>query len=133
MRVLEHLSPDETRILPALSDGSSYALLDVVQRSLVRQPDRVLLANASEVGRRAGVAFPDRVPGYVSRLIALGVAERGPANGTDDANHEILETDPAVRAARAAATGPGRPGPTTVRQTLRLTPYGAALWRAATR
>jgi hypothetical protein len=64
--LVRELVPDEAPILAALADGSTYPLLDVAAAPRGKAI-RVVLRNASSVGRAAGVAAPSLVPTYVSR------------------------------------------------------------------
>src|SRR5437764_261061 len=45
--ILRQLLPDEARILSALSDGASYALVHVAGRAALGGPQRIVLRNAS--------------------------------------------------------------------------------------
>lgn len=129
--ILQRLVPDEARILAALADGAEYPLLHVVARSLPGTPERLVLENASTVGRRAGVVLPDRTPGYVTHLLAMGLAQTGGEDRARSVEYEILETEEAVGRAKKEADKLGRRGPGIVRQTLRISPLGAELWAAA--
>lgn len=123
--VLSSIVPDEARILAALSDGSVYLVIHVDHAPRGRTAERVL-TNASDVGRRAGVALPDRVPAYVTHLLQLGLVEIGPeAPGARD-EYEILATDATVRHARTVI-GEGRMR--IVRRTLRASEIGLEFWR----
>jgi hypothetical protein len=121
--VLNELQPDEARIFAALSDGTRYAVLHVVSRGHLGQSGPALLENASTVGRAAGVALPDMVPWYVGHLIRLGLAVVEPEVRALADTYDILETEPYVREAQAAA-GNAR----LVRRSLLITPFGARLW-----
>lgn len=131
--ILQRLVPDEARILAALADGAEYPLLHVVARSLPGTPERLVLENACTVGRRAGVVLPDRVPGYVTHLLAMGLTQTGAEDRSRTTEYEILETEEAVGRAKTEAAKLGRRGPGIVRQTLRISPLGAELWAAAQR
>ena len=119
------LVPDEARILSALSDGSPYAVIDVVGRS---GPDRgrILLANVSTVGRAAGVVLPAHTPTYVAHLLTLDLARRGPEIAKLHDQYEILLTEPAVMKLRGHGMRPAR----VVKGTLRISELGETLWRA---
>lgn len=123
--VLNALVPDEARILSALSDGSEYPLVHV-NAGGVGRPGRRLLANASSVGRAAGVALPDRVPAYISHLEQLGLIEVGPPDEALHDEYEILTTDATVRRARDRADG-GRIR--FDRHVVRISELGREFWR----
>jgi hypothetical protein len=116
--VLQSIVPDEARIISALSDGSTYPLVHVTSRGEQR------LANASSVGRAAGVALPDRVPAYLTHLLALGLVEVGPEDKSIPDDYEILLTDQTVRRARGDA-GKVR----FERRTVRISELGREFWR----
>lgn len=130
VRIVEQLGADEARILAALSDGTRFAVLDVIETGAVRRPDRVLLANASDVGRRAGVMFPQQVPAYVSHLVGLGVADIGGEDPELATRYEVLEAEPRVQTARRLAVGSRLP-PANIRKTLEISEFGLGLWEAA--
>lgn len=115
--VLQALVPDEARILSALSDGSTYPLVHVTSRG------EQVLANASSVGRAAGVAIPDRVPSYISHLLAMGLVEVGPEDRSIDDEYEILLTDQTVRRVH-------RDKVRYVRRTLQISDLGRDFWRS---
>jgi hypothetical protein len=121
--ILRDLQPDEARILAALSDGTRYAVLHVVTRLHLGGSGPPLLENASTVGRAAGVALPDMVPWYVSHLLRLGLVVIGPESADLADTYDILETEPHLRAARAAA-----PNTRLVRRSVSISPLGSSLW-----
>jgi hypothetical protein len=123
------LVPDEARILSALSDGSSYPLVHVASPG-VGSYQKLVLENASSVGRAAGVALPDRVHLYVSHLLRLGLVEAGPEDHSLKDEYDILLTEPSLRA-MIAAMGKGRRGARIIRRTVRISDLGRELWEAA--
>ena len=74
--IISQLVPDEARILAAMADGTRFAAADVVLKQR-RGAQRTLLANASSVGRQAGLVSPDNVPTYLTRLHGFGLIEFG--------------------------------------------------------
>ncbi len=114
--LLQSIVPDEARIISALSDGSTYPLVHVTSRG-----DQVL-ANASSVGRAAGVALPDRVPAYVTHLLALGLVEIGPEDKSIPDEYAILLTDQTIRRARGDKVR-------FVKRTLQISDVGRDFWR----
>jgi hypothetical protein len=127
--ILRELVPDEARILAALADGTAFPLIDVAVRRGPAKGD-VLLANASSVGRAAGVVLPDRTPAYVAHLLALGLARTGPEQRDLREEYEILLTDARVRAAVEPARSRGGSA-RAVRRTLRISELGAAVWEGS--
>jgi hypothetical protein len=123
--VLGAIVPDEARVISALADGSVYPLVHVNAGGVGRTPRRVL-SNASNVGRRAGVALPDRVPAYVTHLLSLGLIEIGPEDSSIHDEYEILLTDETVRRARERA---GDQRVRYARHTVRISDLGKEFWR----
>ena len=123
------LVPDEARILSALSDGSSYPLVDIA-RPGVGTHQRLVLENASSVGRAAGVALPDRVHLYISHLRRLGVVEAGPEDHSLKDEYDILLTEPGLKET-ITALGKGPRGSRIIRRTVRISDLGRELWEAA--
>jgi hypothetical protein len=126
--VLSQLVPDEARIIAALADGSRYAAVDVVAKQFGRPP-RTLLANASSVGRAAGVANPENVPTYVSRLAALGLIEFDDPTPALDTQFDVLASDDRIRDAEHRA-GARRRATRLIRKALHLSDFGREFWAA---
>lgn len=124
--LLLRLVPDEARILAALADGTRYPLVHIKTRS---NGGRTVLANASTVGRAAGVQVPEAASAYVGHLRALGLAEEGPADDSLSVQYDILLGEPGVRHPEDEADV-GRLGTRVIRRTLRISALGRELWRA---
>nr|WP_042190884.1 Abi-alpha family protein [Kibdelosporangium sp. MJ126-NF4]CEL19663.1 hypothetical protein [Kibdelosporangium sp. MJ126-NF4]CTQ94537.1 hypothetical protein [Kibdelosporangium sp. MJ126-NF4] len=131
MAIVRQLVPDEARILAALSGDEVYAVVHVAGRPSLGGPQRIVLRNASSVGRAAGVMLPDLVPDYVTRLVGLGVVTVGPDNPSLSTQYDILLTDDRVRAAEAEVRTVHKLTPRYVRRTLRLSTLGTVFWDAA--
>lgn len=130
LSLLSDLLPDEARILAALSDGSTYPVVDIAE-PLLGTSTVLVLTNASTVGRAAGVSLPHHTPLYVSRLVLAGLAVIGPEGGNsmyDD--YEMLLTDAAVNMAIAKARR-GIRSARVIRRTVRISELGQELWEAA--
>ncbi|MEU6643149.1 Abi-alpha family protein [Saccharomonospora sp. NPDC046836] len=123
--ILRQLTPDEARILSVLSDGSPFPLVDVVERASLGTAGRVVLRNASTVGKAAGVSLLDHVPAYVTRLVGLGLAEIDAEEPELSTQYEILLTDDVVRAAEQLVKRAR-----FVRRTVRVSPFGLRFWQA---
>jgi hypothetical protein len=121
--ILRQLVPDEARMLAALSDGSAHAVVDVAVRG-----GPTVLANASSLGRTAGIQLPANVPVYLGRLLGFGLAELGPADSALSLHYELLLTDETVRAAEARARELGRPR--HIRRSVRIAALGRRFWTA---
>ncbi|MDQ3402561.1 MAG: DUF4393 domain-containing protein [Actinomycetota bacterium] len=126
--VIRQLLPDEARIVSMLADGTVYPLVHLGVRTSFGGVHRLLLENASTVGRAAGVAQPGLVPLYVSRLLRFGLAEVGDDDPRLGAQYEALLGDDQVRAAVAKVNS--RSGPRIVRLTLRISDIGRQFWVA---
>lgn len=128
MTILRSLVPDEARILAALSDGAIYPLLHVTAAARLGIAAYPMLEYVSTVGRHAGVLCPELTPAYVRHLTAWGLTETGPEDYTQETQYQLLESDDAVRrlSARIVASGER---PRLVRRMLRISDYGAALWK----
>jgi hypothetical protein len=126
-RIAELIVPDEARIVAALADGDAYPLIHVVAGGRSRSLRRVL-ANASSVGRAAGVALPAQTPAYLGHLFALGLIEEGPEDRALVDDYSILSTDETVRNALDAAVAAGLKTQRLVKRTVHLSPLGHRLW-----
>jgi hypothetical protein len=125
-RAVATLVPDEALVLERLSMLGRVPVVDIWTRPHTGGPGEAVLTNASRVGRLAGVALPDLVPTYLTRLEQLGLVALEP--GGDDLTehtHELL-AEPLVLRALARANGDGTT-PRVVRRVVRLTALGARL------
>jgi hypothetical protein len=127
LSILRQLLPDEARILSALADGTVYPLVHVEYRTGVTGSHR-LLANASTVGRAAGVTGLRSVPRYLGRLRHLDLVQVGDADPALSVPYDICLTDDTVRAAEEEARALGRVR--IVRETVRISAFGRELWDA---
>lgn len=126
--IISQLVPDEARILAALADGAHFAAVDVVQKQR-RGKERVVVANASAVGRQAGLVTPENTPTYLTRLQNFGLIEFGPEEEELAVQYDILATDSTVQDARRSLNGRG--AVKLVRKSLRMSAFGAQFWDAA--
>lgn len=124
--VVREIVPDEARIIAALADGHAYPLMHVEIRDRSRATRRVF-ANASSVGRAAGVALPASTPTYLHHLLGLGLVEEGPEDPELRDEYSILSTDAAVRQALTDAEASGR-SQRLVKRTVRMSQLGTTLW-----
>lgn len=122
---LSRLTPDEARVLAALSDGTPFALVHVAERAGVNGVGRYLARNVSSVGTAAGLTLADQVPVYLARLLGLDLVTVGDEAPELAEQYDILLTDELVRTAVEQARRPK-----VIRRTLRLSPFGAAFWAA---
>lgn len=129
--IISQLVPDEARILAALADGSRFAVIDVVAKTMGRGNLRTVLANASSVGRLAGVTSLDNVATYITRLHGLGLVHLLPEDPALGTQYEILATENDVRAAEASIEKGKLGSPRLVRRTLVLSQFGRQFWQAS--
>lgn len=130
-RIIDQLVPDEARILSALSDGSSAPLVTIRARTSTGGPGRIVLANASLVGRTANVALPHMTPSYITHLLTLGLVEFGAEDPAMKQDYEILMSESYIlKAIKAASRGPL---PARIdKRTVQITALGRSLWEAST-
>lgn len=128
-QILDQLVPDEARILGALADGSRSALLNVRGLRASEGRNRVLLHNASLVGRTANLALPALTPVYVGHLLMLGLLEVGPEDQDLKDDYQILAAESEVL--KAIRTGSRGMIPAKLEKgTLALSALGRSLWAA---
>lgn len=122
---LRQLTPDEARILSVLASSEPFPALDVLERTGIAGSGRVLLRNASTVGKSAGVTLPEHVPSYLTRLAGLGLVDIGENIPSQDSQYEILLTDQTVRMAEESVKRVR-----FVRRSVRLSTFGEQFWAA---
>lgn len=129
-RAVDHLVPDEARILQLLGDRTpsqpAVPLVHIFCLTGTGLPGEPLLENASTVGRNAGVSLPQLTPHYVGRLLGLGLVEVGPEDERLSDDYRALLADPAVLAAMSRARDAGAT-PRVIRHTLALSLLGHQL------
>nr|WP_232376355.1 Abi-alpha family protein [Amycolatopsis aidingensis] len=123
--ILRQLTPDEARILAALADGAPFPVIDVAERTNLGGTGRIVLRNASTVGKAAGVSLTDHVPAYLTRLTGLGLTDIGAEEPDLETQYEILMTDEVVRTAEQSVRRAR-----FLRHTVRLSTLGSSFWRA---
>jgi vacuolar-type H+-ATPase subunit H len=128
LRILRSMVPDEARILAALADGSRFPLMHIETRG--PGATRTVLANASTVGRVAGVHLNSAVPVYVTHMRDLGLVEEGPQDDTLSDQYALLGSEDYARRAETEAQDSNRLGTKVIRRTLHISPLGAELWAA---
>jgi len=128
--ILQQLVPDEARILAALSDGTVYPVMDVASKSPLGGNQRMVLKNASSVGKAAGISTPDNVPAYLTRLHRLGLVEFGDEDPSLQVQYEMLSTDKIVKDATDAIEKQKRTSPRLVRRTVMISELGRKFWSA---
>jgi len=117
--LFNNLAPDEARILKLLAVEGPQAAVDVRTWRPLGIGSTVVAPGLTMIGQRAGCKALDRVPVYLSNLYRLGLIwfSRDPID--DLASYQVLEAQPEVLEALERA-GRG----TTVRRSIRLTPFG---------
>lgn len=128
--ILRQLVPDEARMLAALSDGSAYPLIHVASRARLGGVKRLVLENASTVGKAAGTQLSANTPTFVTHLLRLGLLDVDPEDRSLGTQYDILLTDELVRAAveEARVDGPG--GARIIRQAIKMSELGRRFWDA---
>jgi hypothetical protein len=129
--IVSQLVPDEARIVAALANGTAFAAADLIAKPVGRSVSHTVLANASTVGRAAGVALPDNTPTYLTRLHGFGLVEFGSADDTLATQYELIAVEPSVVSARQAAEAARQGGIRLRRKTVMLSALGREFWAAS--
>jgi hypothetical protein len=124
--ILSQLHPDEARILRLLATEGPQAAVDVRNWRPLGIGSHVVAPGLNMIGQHAGCLMVERVPVYLSNLFRLGLVwfSRDPVG--EIGPYQVLEAQPEVKEALKRA-GHG----TTVRRSVRLTPFGEQFCRAA--
>ena len=128
--IISQLVPDEARILAALADGTRFAAIDVVAKSMGRTPPITVLENASTVGRQAGVSVLANTPTYVTRLYRFGLVEFGAPDDDLSMQFDILATEAEVQAAVALIEQRKHGSPKLQRKSVSISTFGREFWSA---
>ena len=131
-RAVEHLVPDEARILALLATdsdtGPGRPLVHIHCMTPTGLAGESLLENVAGVGEASRLALPQLVPYYVGRLVALDLVEIGPEDSRLEDDYPALLAEPQVLAALTAARRQGLT-PRVMRHCLRLSALGRELWQ----
>lgn len=129
LRTVRQLVPDEARILAALADGHSAALVHLGAGSLVGPASQRWLENLSPVGRECGVRLLDQVPVYLANLRTLGLLESGDEDKSLHLKYQMIEADTIVRRTCGEIEKAGL-RPKFFRRTVRISEAGKSFWKA---
>ncbi len=131
LAILRRLSPDEARILGALSDGAGHPVVHLTAASTLRASTRRVLSNVSSIGQTAGVQLREMTPRYIAHLLELALVELAPEDQELQVKYEILESSTEFREAGEKVEREERmTRARAVRRTIRLTQLGRELWAA---
>lgn len=117
--ILTQLHPDEARILRLLAAEGAQAAVDVRNWRPMGIGSHVVAPGLNMIGQHAGCLMVERVPVYLSNLFRLGLIWFSRETVLEIGPYQVLEAQPAVTEALKEA-GRG----TTVRRSIRLTPFG---------
>ena len=117
--ILTQLHPDEARILRLLAADGAQAAVDVRNWRPLGIGSHVVAPGLNMIGQHAGCLMVERVPVYLSNLFRLGLIWFSHDAVPDISPYQVLEAQPEVTEA-LKAEGRG----TTVRRSIRLTPFG---------
>lgn len=126
--LLKQLVPDEIRIISALSDGGTHAMIHVAGGPPIGPIIKRVLNNYSYIGRSASIRLEDMTPQYLEHLIRLGLAESGPEDKSLEVKYEVMSHDKTVRAIGKKIEKEFRFPPRILRRTIRATELGRHLW-----
>ena len=87
-----------------------------------------MLANASTVGRAAGVHLRAAVPTYIGHLRERGLVEEGPSEDALSDQYNLLDSENEVQRAVRDDSDAGPRGNKVVHRSVRISPLGARLW-----
>lgn len=129
-RAVDHLVPDEARILAVLAGhghgSAGRPLIHIHCVTPTGLAGEAVLENLAGVAD-AGLALPQLVPYYVGRLVTLDLVEVGPEDERLHDDYPSLLADSHVLALLSAARQQGLT-PRVLRHSLHLSPLGRELW-----
>lgn len=128
IQLLNQLVPDQVRILSALADGKSHAMIHIAGGPPIGPIMRRVLENYSYIGRSASIRLEDMTPQYLDHLIRLGLVEAGPEDKSLEVKYEVMANDKNVRALGKKIEKEFRFPPRILRRTVCATQLGRDLW-----
>lgn len=128
-QTLARMVPDQVAMLALLAEKEVAPLCHVVAGRLPAGPiNTVVLANASSLGRDAGVLLREYVPHYMTELLALGVFQACPEEEQLSEQYELLLADTQLRETMDRIRRDMKMYPRLQRFSVRMSAYGSALW-----
>ncbi len=129
-QTLSRMLPDQAAMLALLAAKGNAPLCHVAAGRLPAGPvNLVVLANATSLGRDAGVLLRDFVPHYVSGMLAMGVFEAGPEDEALADQYELLMADTQIRTTMTRIRSDMKMYPRLQRFSMHLSDFGKALWQ----
>lgn len=129
-QTLSRMVPDQVAMYALLADRGRAPLCHVAASRLPAGPiSMVVLANASSLGRDAGVLLRDYVPHYVSAMLQMGLFEIGPDDHSLAKDFEMLQADTLVRKTMERIRSEMKLYPRLQRFSVGLSDFGHAMWR----
>lgn len=129
-QTLNRLVPDQAAMLALLADRGRAPLCHVAASRLPAGPvTMVILANASSLGRDAGVLLRDHVPHYMSAMLHMGLLEIQPEDSALAEEYELLQADALVRNTMERIRGDLKMHPRVQKFSVVLSSFGQSLWR----
>lgn len=129
-QTLARLLPDQAAMFALLADRGRAPLCHVAAGRLPAGPiSMVVLANASSLGRDAGVLLRDQVPHYMSAMLQMGLFEVGPDDHSLAAQFELLQAESLVRRTMERIRTEMKMHPRMQRFSVTLSAFGQALWQ----
>ncbi|MGJ8687230.1 MAG: Abi-alpha family protein [Spongiibacteraceae bacterium] len=122
------LTPDETRIIAALSDGGRFPMVSVRAAASLTGGSTVLRENFSTIWRAAKLQVQDLVPSYLSHLQVLGLVVRDAPESDEEIDYQILEVSTAVLVTVQEAQQAGYHRVRVERHSIRLSELGMKFW-----
>lgn len=129
-QTLTRMLPDQACMLALLAQQGKAPLCHVAAGRLPAGPVAlVVLANATSLGRDAGVLLRDFVPQYVTGMLDMGVFEVGPEDESLADQYELLMADTQIRVAMARIKKDMKMYPRLQRYSVHLSEFGKGLWQ----
>lgn len=131
LSILHQITPDEVRIIAALSEGDHVPMLHVgASVAPVGPITQRVYSNASNIGKDAGVLLPKETARYITRLRELDVISAAGEDKEQKTRYEILESDQQVREACNHVENTLKMKPRIIRRRIFLSEFGLGLWQA---
>lgn len=128
-RIVDQLAPDEARILKLLINEGPQGIVYVNKAAPFGIGAREIARRLSMIGHEAGCLHTGLVPAYLDNLVSHGLLAIRRDALEDELPYQVIEAQPEVLAAIAAAGGTIFRGHVT-RRTVHLTDFGRAFCRA---
>ena len=129
-RTLDQLTPDEARIIGAMSDGGTHPTVQAQGAPSLTGAVQPLSGYVCSVGKTAKIKARDLTGAYIQQLLHLGLVEVVNEDSAHELDYQVLEVDSLILSAISRAKLDGYHRVRCHRRAIQLSELGRKFWAA---